>query len=322
MTLSVPSLGLVTIWYRAGREMERYLANLHELRYPRVQPVFVIHAQTPAEVARLRAGAPQALILEPGANLGTAAGWNLGIQRLLALGVDYIGIWNVDVTLSEACPDRLVEALEADSAIAAAGPLLFYSDDPGRVQMYGGSVDPASGLSHHDYCGTQDLAGLPPLRQAGYLDGGTMLMRSGALGQVGGFDESLFMYYEDSLLCQRFQRAGYRTVAVRAARAWHHHRAEHGQMLRPHEVFYLARNRFYFVRTLAGPAATRRLAARSLCALPRSVLFYLRRRQVVLARALVSGTCCGLAGQMSGRWPDATARRLTRPATLPAGRAG
>src|ERR1700674_4670930 len=93
----VPLVGLVTIWYRAAREMERFLADLAAIEYPRLLPVFVVHDQTPGEVQRLRQAAPYARVIQPRANVGTAAGWNLGIKCLLDAGVDYIGIWNVDV---------------------------------------------------------------------------------------------------------------------------------------------------------------------------------------------------------------------------------
>jgi GT2 family glycosyltransferase len=264
--------------------------------------VFVIHAQTPDEVQQLRIGVPSAVVIEPGKNLGSAAGWNLGIRWLLSHGVDYIGIWNVDVRPDPFCIRHLVEAMLGDPTIGACQPLLLYSHDPGRVQMFGGSVDLRSGVGHHDYNRATGLATLPALRDAGYLDGGTMLVRPQVLRKVGLFDERFFMYAEDSDLCQRIRRAGYRTVAVRDARAWHCHRADLGPLPGPYQVFYETRNRFYFVRKHAGSSAWLRLVAHSLATFPRYLLYYTRHlRQPLLAWAYTAGTLAGIAGRMGKR---------------------
>ncbi len=185
----LPLVGLITIWYRAAEEMDRFLSDLKTLQYTRLRSVFVIHGQTSGEVERLRSTVPQAVILQPGRNLGCAAGWNLGISGLLDDGVDYIGMWNADVGVDPRYLERLVAIMQNDSTIGACQPLLFYSDEPTKVQMYGGSVNPSTGAGRHDYNGSTALTALPPWRDAQYLDGGTMLIRASVLRQVGGFSE-------------------------------------------------------------------------------------------------------------------------------------
>lgn len=296
-----PLVGLITIWYRTGAGMDRFVSNLRALRYPHLQPVFVIHSLAAPEVERLRALVPEAVLVEPQGNLGPAAGWNLGIRHLLEAGAHYVGIWNVDVRLDPGCLQSLVAVLDADPTVGACQPLLFYSDEPHTVQMYGGSLDPRTGATAHDYRGATDLAALPPLRNAGYLDGGTMLMRSAALRRVGGFDERLFMYAEDCDLCLRLQAAGYRTVAVRDAHAWHYHREEWGALPRPHQLFYETRNRLYLVRKHAGGGAALSVAARSVVGLPRRAVYFLRRGRPRLAWASLAGLAGGLAQAMGKR---------------------
>jgi GT2 family glycosyltransferase len=251
----LPLVGLITIWYRATREMGRFVANLEALQFPHLQPVFVIHSQTPEEIEQLKAAVPKALVIQPGKNLGCSAGWNLGIRSLLEKKADYIGIWNADVYLDPECMQRLVTVMHDDLTIGAVSPLLFYSDEPNKVQMYGGSRDVRTGIGQHDYNGATDLTALPPTRAAQYLDGGTMLVRADVLRRIGGFDEKLFMYIEDVDISLRLQQAGYCTVAVRDAWAWHSQRENKGSFPPPHEVFYTIRNRFYFVQKHAGRKA-------------------------------------------------------------------
>ena len=294
-----PPVGLITIWYQAGAAIDRFAAELAAQRYPDLRAVFVIHSLRSDEVAHLRAAVPHAVILEPGANLGPAAGWNLAIRTLLQDEVRYIGMLNVDTHLDERCIERLVFAMQATPSIGACQPLLCDSADPQRVQMFGGSLNLETGNASHDFRGAYFSRSLPATRDAGYLDGGSMLVRASVFRAVHGFDEGLFMYAEDCDLSVRIQRAGYRTVAVRNARAWHDHSDSGGRLPPAYEVFYRTRNRFLLVRRYADTRAWLSLIARALVwELPRVNFFYLRRGRADLARAHSAGIVHGVLGHV------------------------
>jgi GT2 family glycosyltransferase len=291
-------IGVITLWYRSEHAIERFVANLDQIDRPPLRPLFVIQNQTVEEVSRLRQRVPRAVILEPGANVGTAAGWNLGIAYLLESGATYVAIWNVDVRLDPECLHRQVAVMEQDPTIGACQPLLLYSDEPARVQMFGGSFDVGTGEARHDCRGATALGQLPLIRDAEYLDGGTMLLRAEALHATGGFDERLFMYAEDADLCHRLRQVGYRTVAVRDARAWHYHRQERGSLPAPHQLFYETRNRLYMVLKLAGRRAWARLAVRLALGIPRHALYYYHERRPLLAWPYFLGIVYGIGCRM------------------------
>ena len=58
-------------------------------------------------------------------------------------------------------------------------------------------------------------------RDVDWVSGTCMLMRSSAVGQVGAFDESYFMYVEDVDLCWRLRARGWRVGYEPAARVVH-----------------------------------------------------------------------------------------------------
>ena len=296
-----PPVGLITVWYRAGRDIERFASNLEALRYPNLQPTFVMNALEKHERALLESLVPDALVVDPGENLGCSAGWNRAIRLLLERETAFVGIWNVDVRVDPEYLRRLVGVMQEDQSIGACAPLLLYSHDPKRIQVYGGAMDVETGRALHEYDGWTDVCHLPAVRDARYLDGGTMLMRAQALQRVGAFDERYFMYYEDADLCLRMQSAGYRTVAVRDARAWHYQRELRGVLPAPHQLFYETRNRFYFVRKHAGVVAWRRLVTRTVLEMPGRTIHYLRLRRATLARAYLSGCLFGVLGWMGKR---------------------
>jgi GT2 family glycosyltransferase len=72
------------------------------------------------------------------------------------------------------------------------------------------------------------------------ISGAAFLIRRAVWEELGGFDESFFMYHEDTDISLRAALAGYRAVYVPEAVAWHDYAASFG----PQKVFWLERNRY------------------------------------------------------------------------------
>jgi GT2 family glycosyltransferase len=297
----LPFVALISVCYNDQTRLSRFLEALRKVEYPNFFFVLVDNNSRDESVQMVRVGLTDAEIITLGENRGTTGGYNVGFQRALARGAKYVMTLAIDVDLHPDCLFNLIEVCESNHKIGAVSPLLFYSDEPNKVQMYGGSRDVRTGMGEHDYNGANDLTALPPIRDAQYLDGGTMLMRADVLRRVGGFDEKLFMYLEDGDLSLRLQQAGNRTVAVRDAWAWHYHRENKGPFPPPYEVFYTTRNRFYFVQKHAGQKAWWILVGRTLLGLPRPLFYFLRRGKMILAYAYVAGVLYGIAGWMGKR---------------------
>ena len=85
--------------------------------------------------------------------------------------------------------------------------------------------------------------------------GGASIMRRAMLDEVGGLDESFFLYLEDVDVAWRARIAGWRALYAPRALAHHHHSltTKHGS---PFKYYYVGLNR---VRLLAKNASTRHL---------------------------------------------------------------
>lgn len=55
----------------------------------------------------------------------------------------------------------------------------------------------------------------------GYITGADLMVKRGVIDEVGGFSPDFFMYYEETDLCCRVRRAGYRVVSVPQAEIQH-----------------------------------------------------------------------------------------------------
>jgi GT2 family glycosyltransferase len=148
------------------------------------------------------------------------------------------------------------------------------------------------------------------------FSGGAASLRASALVHVGLFDESLFMYYEDTELSWRLRRAGYSVGYAPDAVARHAHAASSGtrsELFR----FHNERNRV-LVSVKTAPAVVAATAlARTAVATLRSSLLALRSGSPD-ARAAARGRRRSLAAAVR-LLPAALGerRRIDREATVP-----
>jgi GT2 family glycosyltransferase len=262
---------------------------LHTLP-PGLEVVVVDNASRDGSVEMVRAEFPGVRIVENRENTGYGAGANFGVR---ACSREFVLVLNSDTLLAPDTIERLERAMDASPAAALLGPRLLNAD--GTLQP---SCFPFPGTSRWlvENEPVVRMAGwIPPVRRrllcysppsvrtrVPWVLGAALAMRRAVFEQVGGFDETFFMYYEEVDLCRRFWAAGWSvehvpdaevthlggasTSQFRAAMAVEHfrstlryyHRYYHG----PRRVAWVAMMRaklaFRMVRDLAGIPLSRR----------------------------------------------------------------
>ncbi len=182
------------------------------------QIVVVDNASGDGTPAMLRAEFPAVRLLEPGANLGFAAGNNVALRYLGDSGADYVLLLNPDTEpLGDAIP-RLVRELEARPELVAVGPQLRYPDGaaqpsrrrfPRRLTLLWESTPlerlwPGNPWARRYRCAdAPDHAPQP----VGWLVGAALLVRATAIARAGLLDERFFMYSEELEWQHRLQLA-------------------------------------------------------------------------------------------------------------------
>ncbi len=231
-----------------GREIIRpCLDALFEQRVSGGMEVLVVDnasSDGSAEIAGRRAGVR--LVRSP-RNLGFAGGANLGMGH--AEG-EFLVLLNTDAAVQPGWLERLVEAAQAERVAAVTAKLLF-ADRPGFVQNAGvlllsdgsagdrGSGEPDDGR----YDRSEEVFG---------ACGASMLLRREALKDIGNFDESFFMYYEDTDWSWRARLRGWKIIYEPAAVAHHAHAATSGEWSESF-IFHADRNRLFMVLKNADP---------------------------------------------------------------------
>lgn len=214
-----PHVTIVVLTYCNEDEAAACIEALLRSSYENATILLVDNASPDGSGERLHARFPQIEYLQAGSNGGYAGGNNRGIEWALARGSDFVMLLNDDTVIEPDCVDRLVRAAQ-ETAAAVTVPLIVYHDEPNLVWYAGGTVSRVRGIGVH----TLENKPVDPTQTRGpitFACGCCALIRADVLRELGGFDESYFMYAEDLELSVRLTAAGYTMICEPSARLLH-----------------------------------------------------------------------------------------------------
>lgn len=194
-TIYIPTL-------RAGERLARTLVALE--RQQRHADVVIADNSDEGLGARLtRERFPWVRAIQFGKNLGFGAALNRAVREEPG---DPIVFLNDDVTAEPGFVAGLLEVLEP--GIDAVAGVLLGERDPRRIDSAGVIADRT--LLGFDYLNGEPVEALEGAADPLGPTGGAALYRRDAFEAVGGFDERIFLYYEDLDLALRLRRLGAR----------------------------------------------------------------------------------------------------------------
>jgi N-acetylglucosaminyl-diphospho-decaprenol L-rhamnosyltransferase len=206
--------------FNGAAQLGRSLRGLREQTRP-VDVVLVDNGSSDDSVAVARRELPEVRVLELGRNLGFGPALNRAAAEVPA---DPLILLNND-----AAPEpRFVEALldGLGEGVDSVAGVLLQERAPELIDSAGVVADAT--LMGFDYLHGEPasavVAAAPPLGPTG----GAALYRRDAFEAAGGFDERIFLYYEDLDLALRMAAAGGRCRLAAEARAVHAYSASLG----------------------------------------------------------------------------------------------
>jgi N-acetylglucosaminyl-diphospho-decaprenol L-rhamnosyltransferase len=281
---------VVVVDWRRPELTRRCLRSLEQQDSSPFEVVLVVNEAEPGFLAEIAGEFPQVVLVPEMENTGFAAAVQAGVDRSSG---DVVVLLNNDAVATPGFVREVVEALgRAGEDVAAVAPLVLLEgtfdeggspDDPDsllsgdgvrwsrRADEGGASLVNSTGIevtrdgngSDRDWLRpVEDLAAPGRGAEPFGFSGGAAAIRREALDAVGGFDPSLFMYYEDLDVSWRLRLAGLRVVLAPDAVVVHRHAgssSSSGSLVR----YQSMRNRLAVVVRNGSPRFVVRVVART-----------------------------------------------------------
>jgi GT2 family glycosyltransferase len=233
-------VAIILVDYNGQKYLADCLDSLTKLDYPKenYKIFFIDNGSSDDSLAYAQKNFSDLEFIINSKNLGFAEGNNIGIEKALSLGYDYIYLINQDTVSEPDSLNKLVEVLASDEKIAAVQPRLMLWPDKDKVNSLGNSIHYLGfGFSSGGY---QKFEGDLSPKEIAYPSGAAVLIKAEVLKKIGLFDNNLYLYHEDLDLGWRMRMSGYKILV--APEAVVYHKYEFSRSIS--KYYYMERNRF------------------------------------------------------------------------------
>jgi GT2 family glycosyltransferase len=248
MDLNQPKVNIVIVNWNGLEDTSELLKSLSKISYSNFFIVIVDNNSANDEAEKLeKSGQAKTHIIKCKENLGFAGGNNIGIKYSLEQKADYILLLNNDTKVNPDFLEILVSKYESTDKAGIVAPRINYFDVPQKIWSDGGYISRlrGSGFAYSDKLETEvDNSD----KSVTFVSGCCMLISRDVSNKVGLFDENYFLYTEDTDLCQRIIKAGYKIFVSPRSKIYHKVSNSSKTRYSALPLYYTTRNRLYFAK--------------------------------------------------------------------------
>ncbi len=208
---------IIVVTHNGGGTVSDCLSSIKGLLNTRFELIVVDNASEDDTVNQVLTRFPEARILRLARNMGYGAGCNAGAK--IAKGEILIFL-NQDVSLDQRFSDRIVSEMVRDNTIGLCGGKILSWDGNWLVsagqafeRWTGYGLDLGFGSSSKTLENVKSEVFSP--------NGAAFAARRDVFQTIGGFDETLFLYFDETDLAWRARIAGFRVVCRHDATVRH-----------------------------------------------------------------------------------------------------
>ncbi len=211
--MNAPSVtvSVVIVNWNGGSHLRRSVEAIQNSGNASIAEILVVDNASSDDSVSSIEDSERVRVIQTGSNLGYGGGANRGFREARS---EYVAILNPDVEVEPDAIGRMAAFLASESDCGLVGPRLLDStgEEPGSCGLRPGLWDAIGRkfLLHlvFPFFNFRLLRPAEPTKVA-WVTGACTVARRSALESVGGFDEAIFMYFEDLDLCERLGKAGW-----------------------------------------------------------------------------------------------------------------
>lgn len=209
--MKYPKVTILIPNYNGKKWLKKLLPAIEKTIYPNKEILVVNNGSTDDSAEFLEKNYPHVRVIEIKKNRGYAGANNLGVRE--AKG-KYVLFLNNDTTVTPNFLEPLVEKMENDKTIGAVQPQIRNMVEKNKIDSIGSFFTFTGFLYHYGYF--QDYKEKKYQKELSVysVKGACFLMKRKDFIDLGGIDESLVTYVEESDLCHRILLSGKKIIYV------------------------------------------------------------------------------------------------------------
>lgn len=219
--MNYPKVFIIILNWNGLQDTLECLESVFNLDYPNFEVIVVDNGSIDDSVEIISKRYTQVILIANEENLGYTGGNNIGMRYAMEHTADYMWLLNNDTVVEPDTLSKLVDAAEKFPDIGLVSPVIYYYDEPDKVQFCGSYVD--WGNSTILYAAIKD-AQVSDEFQCGEnvcLWGTALLINKHVVEKVGYLMEKYFAYWEDTEYSIRAIKGGCRNLICPSARIYH-----------------------------------------------------------------------------------------------------
>jgi len=167
---------------------------------------------------------PEVKVIENGANLGFATGYNQALRQIEA---EYYVLLNSDIEVAEKWIEPIIRLMDGDKTIAACQPKILSYHQRNKFE-YAGAAGGFIDRYGYPFCRgrifqaiEQDTGQYDDVTEIFWATGACLFVRADLYHMAGGLDDDFFAHMEEIDLCWRLKHLGYKIMYCGESTIYH-----------------------------------------------------------------------------------------------------
>lgn len=231
-----PEVSIISVVYNHNKYLESFINSILKQDCSK-EIIIVDNCSQDGSVKLIRDNFPNIKIIKNTENKGYGAGNNTGFIH--AKG-EYLIFVNPDTIMEDGCIKELVKPLEKSEKVITTPKITLFNED--KINTCG-LINHFTGLSFTRGLG-DELEKYSKVEYVNGFSGCCFAIRKEDFGELGGFDEKIFMYHDDVELSWRALMKGFSILYLPDSKIKH----DYSLKVTPEKLYHLEKGRYVVLR--------------------------------------------------------------------------